>query len=1139
MGGRRRSRVWAVAASGALVTAGVIGVAPPVAAQAAGPALTVTPGTGLADGAEVAWAASGLEPGDFVSIVQCAAGTATSVDENCDILDSSYDEASDDGTVTGTHRVDAVLTTGFQGGSLDCRPAGACVLALAFEGSEIVATAPLAFAPGAPLAPAPTATVTPAQGLTDLQQVEVAGSGFVWSHYAVILVCASGVVGTGDTERCDWGTESSVAVEDGNLSFELEAPAVLDTSSGEPVDCREPGACELLVTQDFALSATKSAVVPLAFDPDAEVVLPTITVEPDHDLADGDTVMIHGEGFRPGSFVDVALCAAPVGEAACSSLNAWSDVAEDGTVMTEAVVWPILSEGGAEVDCRTAAEPCVLVLSSGPPTSLRAGRAPLHFDPDAPVAPAPELELSQSTDLPDDATVTVTGTHFPPGGFVWLEVCAAESRCDENLSEPIDVQADGTFTLDLALSSTLATWDGETVDCRAETCSIVANDLTRGRTVTVPLAFAPEAPPVHRYLDPVFDEVTVTEDVVYREVTDASGNPVQLTLDVYEPAGDTLAERPAVVWLDDGWFTGEGPFALAAGDGMADYAEAFAKRGYVAVTMSYRPQPGVACCPGRDALGITQALVDTHDDATHGIAWLREHAADYGIDPEAIAAGGADAGAVAAYGLAYRPHESHHAGPADVAAALPISGMSLGKPTDEGAPVLAFHGGDDFLAPLHLSEWTCADAERMGVTCETVSYPGMGGGIAATRQRDIVSRSAAFLATNVLEPLGYIQPDPPDTSNPTTPGTAPVVDPGTSPGTGTVTPGGTSGSGTGSGSLPKTGSDALPLAGLGVVLAAVGATLIAAAGLRRRGLALVPARIAAAVRRRPPGDDGRGTLPVAVVVAVIGLVLGVLAAPGATLARQEGPTTSPSAPTTVTVIPDEEGPTTTMPGDEGHDHETTTTVGGPAASSTTVSVPAPATTTTMGDHDHEHPTTSTTAGEDPHHEFPDDWTPEQVAFAEQLIADTEAALPRFANPAILPLLGYTWITDGTEIDTYQHWINTGLIASSETLNPEQPESLVFRNTHDGPVLEAAMYMLSVGYTMDNIPADIAWLPDWHVHTNLCFDSQFRVIGLTVNGVCERGTNFVTPPMLHVWTVDTPCGRFAGVDENGLQCHHEH
>ena len=31
-----------------------------------------------------------------------------------------------------------------------------------------------------------------------------------------------------------------------------------------------------------------------------------------------------------------------------------------------------------------------------------------------------------------------------------------------------------------------------------------------------------------------------------------------------------------------------------------------------------------------------------------------------------------------------------------------------------------------------------------------------------------------------------------------------------------------------------------------------------------------------------------------------------------------------------------------------------------------------------------------------------------------------------------------------------------------------------------------MYMLEPGYGLGNIPADIAWLPGWHIHDNLCF-----------------------------------------------------
>lgn len=282
------------------------------------------------------------------------------------------------------------------------------------------------------------------------------------------------------------------------------------------------------------------------------------------------------------------------------------------------------------------------------------------------------------------------------------------------------------------------------------------------------------------------------------------------------------------------------------------------------------------------------------------------------------------------------------------------------------------------------------------------------------------------------------------------------------------------------------------------------------------------------------------------IVTIVGLVVGLMATPGYTLARQaadEPATTVPGesgtsgASTTVSVTPDGGATVTTATDALDHAHATTTT-GAPTTEAPTTSTTAggATTTTVAGDHD-EHGEHDPDEPTDPG--FPDDWTPEQVAYAEQLIADTEAALPRFANPAILPLLGYTWIFDGTTEGSYQHWINTSLIVEAETMNPEAPESLVFRNTADGPVLEAAMFMLPVGYNLSNIPADIAWLPDWHVHENLCFDDNFRIVGLTVDGVCERGFNYITPPMVHVWTVDTPCGRLAGVDENGLRCDHEH
>ena len=184
-------------------------------------------------------------------------------------------------------------------------------------------------------------------------------------------------------------------------------------------------------------------------------------------------------------------------------------------------------------------------------------------------------------------------------------------------------------------------------------------------------------------------------------------------------------------------------------------------------------------------------------------------------------------------------------------------------------------------------------------------------------------------------------------------------------------------------------------------------------------------------------------------------------------------------------------------------------------------------------------TTPPTPGDPPPDGFDPTWTPEQVAYARALIDDTETQLARYSNPGVLPLLGYQWIFDGKRPGEYQHWIHLSRIIDQRTLDPAFPESLVFRNASGGPVLEAAMYMLNVGYTMANIPPDIAWLPGWHVHENLCFVGNFELVGVTVSSRCERGNVIITPPMVHVWTVDTRCGRFAGVDEHGLQCHHGH
>ena len=61
----------------------------------------------------------------------------------------------------------------------------------------------------------------------------------------------------------------------------------------------------------------------------------------------------------------------------------------------------------------------------------------------------------------------------------------------------------------------------------------------------------PGAAPL-RYRDQAFSKVAVTSDIQYGSAPDLNGNPQVLTLDLYQPVGDTNTSRPAVIWAHPG-----------------------------------------------------------------------------------------------------------------------------------------------------------------------------------------------------------------------------------------------------------------------------------------------------------------------------------------------------------------------------------------------------------------------------------------------------------------------------------------------------------------------------------------------------------------------------------------------------------
>ena len=85
-----------------------------------------------------------------------------------------------------------------------------------------------------------------------------------------------------------------------------------------------------------------------------------------------------------------------------------------------------------------------------------------------------------------------------------------------------------------------------------------------------------------RYRDPVFAKTTKTT-YVYKSAPDlVTGKLVPLRLDVYRPVGDTLAKRPAIIWIHGGGFRFGDRSAMGA------IAAEWAQKGYVTVSISYR-----------------------------------------------------------------------------------------------------------------------------------------------------------------------------------------------------------------------------------------------------------------------------------------------------------------------------------------------------------------------------------------------------------------------------------------------------------------------------------------------------------------------------------------------------------------------
>jgi para-nitrobenzyl esterase len=149
-----------------------------------------------------------------------------------------------------------------------------------------------------------------------------------------------------------------------------------------------------------------------------------------------------------------------------------------------------------------------------------------------------------------------------------------------------------------------------------------------------------------RYSEEVFDEVSVST-VTYSDVHN-------LQMDIYQAVGDTETQRPLIILAHGGSFVA----GIRTNPSMVALGNAFAKRGYVVASISYRLMSFFDLLSAEGALnGVARALSDGRAAVRYFRKTVDLEANPYGIDENQIYFGGNSAGGVIAVHSAFMEEE--------------------------------------------------------------------------------------------------------------------------------------------------------------------------------------------------------------------------------------------------------------------------------------------------------------------------------------------------------------------------------------------------------------------------------------------------------------------------------------------------
>lgn len=175
-------------------------------------------------------------------------------------------------------------------------------------------------------------------------------------------------------------------------------------------------------------------------------------------------------------------------------------------------------------------------------------------------------------------------------------------------------------------------------------------------SLAVAITLIPGISSAQRYLSEVFSSVTVTTNVQYGENVSVFPGPtptlIPLVADVYEPAGDVLAQRPLIVFMHTGSFLPKYINGTPTGgrndSATVEICTQLAKRGYVVANMDYR----IGWNPAGSNVDIRRgtllnAIYRSLQDAKACVRYFRKDAAttnQFKIDPNTVILGGQGTG---------------------------------------------------------------------------------------------------------------------------------------------------------------------------------------------------------------------------------------------------------------------------------------------------------------------------------------------------------------------------------------------------------------------------------------------------------------------------------------------------------------